>query len=380
MNWRRWIGTLVLLLAVAGIAFALAAWKYLAIQDAIAASADHHEPMETITAGRARAYEYRRSATSIGTVLSLRSITLQNEMPGTVHEVMMKPGQIVEQGTVLVALDVSVEQAELKAQEAQAELAEAVLGRMRRASESQAVAEMEVDKATAERDVALAHVARLKAIIERKTIRAPFRARVGLADTHPGQYIDSGTHLTTLQSVEDTPVAHVDFTVAQHIAAGLQVGDSVEVFTGASATPIQADIIAIDARVDQATRNTMIRAKIEAPPTATINDSLPAPGSSVRVRIPVGEPIPAVVIPVNALRMGPGGNHVFVIVQGEDGNDRVEQRQVQSGAMISDEVLIFAGVEPGERVAASGSFKLRDGIRVFIAGDPAPPGSTAPPH
>ena len=78
--------------------------------------------------------------------------------------------------------------------------------------------------------------------------------------------------------------------------------------------------------------------------------------------------------------MGPGGNHAFVIVKGEDGNDRVAQRQVQSGAMIGDEVLIFSGVSPGERVAASGSFKLRDGIRVSIADEPKSPGAAASPQ
>ncbi len=109
---------------------------------------------------------------------------------------------------------------------------------MQRASENRAASEMEVDRARAERDVALAQIARTKAIIARKTIRAPFRARVGLADVHPGQYLNEGTQLTTLQGVDDA--VHVDFTVAQAVAAGLRAGGSVEVFAASDAAPTAA--------------------------------------------------------------------------------------------------------------------------------------------
>jgi len=272
---------------------------------------------------------------------------------------MLTPGQVVEAGTVLVALDVSVEEAELKAQEAQAALAGAVLNRTRRAS--YAAAEVEMDRARAERDVALAQIARTKAIIARKTIRAPFRARVGLADVHVGQYLSEGTELTTLQGVDDA--VHVDFAAAQHVAAGLREGDAVEVFAAAP-EPIPAKIVAIDARIDPATRNATVRARIAAAANA------PAPGAAVRVRVPVGPPRTAVAVPVSALRKGPGGDHVFVLAPDKDGQTRAHLRPVESGTMLGDEVVIHAGLSPGERVAASGSFKLREAVLVTVAGDP----------
>ena len=273
---------------------------------------------------------------------------------------MLTPGQVVEAGTVLVALDVSVEEAELKAQEAQAALAETLLRRVQRASESRAASEMEVDRARAERDVALAQIARIKAIIARKTIRAPFRARVGLADVHPGQYLNEGTQLTTLQGVDDA--AHVDFTVAQSGRGGpARRGDSVEVFAASDAAPTAARIVAIDARVDPTTRNAMVRARIERAGNG------PAPGASVRVRVPVGPARTAVAVPVSALRKGPGGDHVFVIAPDQDGKTRAQLRPVESGAMLGDEILIHDGLRAGEQVAASGSFKLRDAVLVAVA-------------
>jgi membrane fusion protein, multidrug efflux system len=356
---HHWVGSVVLPLMVVAMGVGLAAWKYDAIQDGQAASAKQPEPMETVTVAVAKEIEHRQTTTSIGTVLALRSISLRNELAGTVREVRLTPGQIVEPGTVLVALDVSVEEAELKAQEAQAALAKTVLDRRTNLNHEMATTQEEVDRARADLDVARAQIARTKAIIARKTIRAPFRSRVGIADVHPGQYLNEGTLLTTLQGIDDA--AHVDFTVAQQVAADLREGELVEVFAGTS-TPVTARIVALDSRIDPATRNAVVRAKIEGAGHA------PSPGSSVRVRVPVGAARRAVAVPVSALRKGPQGDQVFVIAQDKDGRARAHIQQVESGAMFGDEVVIHTGLTAGEQVAASGSFKLREAALVSIAG------------
>src|SRR5688572_20977169 len=359
----RWTGSALLIATIIGTGVILAAWKQSSIKEAEAAAASQPEPTEVVAAAVAAAREHRQTTTSIGTVLALRSVELRNELPGTVRYVNLTPGQVVGAGTVLVALDVSVEQAELKALEAQAALAETVLGRIERLFNERAEAQTALDRARAERDVALAQIARTKAIIARKTIHAPFRARVGISDVHPGQYLTDGTVLTTLQSVDEA--AHVDFAVAQQVAAGLRKGDEVGVFAAANANPIPARIVAVDARVDPTTRNAMVRARIAGSANA------PAPGASVRVVVPVGPATEAVAIPVSALRRGPGGDHVFVIAPDQKGNSRVSVRPVQSGTVLGDEVLILAGLKAGETVAASGSFKLRESAPVAIASDSA---------
>ena len=358
---HRLIGSVVLPLLVLMMGIGLAAWKYDAIQAGQAASVHQPEPMETVNVAVVKEIEHRQTTTSIGTVLALRSITLRNELPGTVRDVRLISGQVVEGGTVLVALDVSVEEAELKAQEAQAALAKTVLDRRQNLNHEMATTQEEVDRARADLDVARAQIARTKAIIGRKTIRAPFRSRVGIADVHPGQYLNEGTLLTTLQGIDDA--AHVDFTVAQQVAADLREGEFVDVFAGASA-PVKAKIMALDARVDPATRNAVVRARIEG-------GNAPSPGSSVRVRVPVGPARKAVAVPVSALRKGPGGDQVYVIAYDKDGRPRAHVQQVESGAMFGDEVVILAGLTAGEQVAASGSFKLREAALVSIAADGA---------
>jgi len=359
MNARGWIGSGALILAVLVAAGSLAAWKRGAIEESNAAAAQRPEPMEAVTVATAHERPHLRTTTAIGTVVALRSIALKNEIAGTVHRVALVPGEIVEPETVLVALDVSVEEAELRALEAQAALAETMLGRVQRASQNRGASESDVDRARAELDVARAQMERTKAIIARKTIRAPFRARVGMADVHPGQYLNEGTLLTTLQGVDDA--VHVDFAVAQAVAQGLRQGQSVEVLASTRSRPVEASIVAIDARVDPQTRNAMVRARIEGASNA------PSPGASVRVRVPVGTPIQAVVVPVNALRKGPGGDHVFVIAPDQAGTLRASIRNVESSAVLGDEVVILSGLAVGEQVAASGSFKLREGVLVAVA-------------
>jgi membrane fusion protein (multidrug efflux system) len=357
---RRWIASAVLVATVLGVGVALAAWKQGSIDDTNAAAANQPEPIESVAAAIASERQHGRTTTAIGTVVALRSITVRNELPGTVRRAQLTPGQVVEAGAVLVGLDVSVEEAELQALQAQSVLAETQLARMQRMVERRAASEMELDSARAARDVALAQVARTKAIIARKTIRAPFRARIGISDVHPGQYLNEGTQLTTLQGVSE--FAYVDFTVAQQVAAALRTGAKVDVFPGGDAAPIAAAIVAIDSRVDPGTRNAMVRARIEH------NADSPTPGASVRVQVPVGSSRLAVTIPASALRKGPGGDHVFVLVDENDGRTRARLRQVQVDTLAGDEVVITSGLSAGERVAASGSFKLREAALVALAG------------
>ena len=356
---RRWIASLLLLATLVAAGVGLAMWKIGTTQEANAAAASQPEPAEAVTTAVATSREHRQTVSAIGTVLATRSVTLRNELAGTVREAALRPGQIVEAGTVLVRLDVSVEEAEMAAQKAQATLAQTLLDRNEQASRTRAVSASEVDRARAERDVALAQIARTEAIIARKTIRAPFRARVGLADIHKGQYLDEGTELTTLQGIDDT--VHVDFAVPQRVAADLRKGSEIQVFVTGDERPITGTIVAVDARVDPSTRNAMIRSRIEGGANG------PSPGASVRVEVPDGPSRTAVAVPVSALRKGPSGDHVFVVARGGDGKTRAHVRTVQSGPVLADEVLIVQGLKAGEQVASTGSFKLRDAVLVTVA-------------
>jgi membrane fusion protein (multidrug efflux system) len=358
---RRALTSAILIGAVIVTGVLLAAWKRSAGRAAAAAAANQPEPVELVVLATAQPRKHTQATTAVGTIHALRSVTLRNEVAGTVRQVSLTPGAIVQQGAVLVALDVSVEQAELQALEARARLTETTLGRLERLRANEATSQEVVDQARAARDVAVADVARLRAVIARKVIRAPFRARVGIADVHPGQYLNEGTELTTLQGVDDA--TNVDFAVAQRVAAQLRPGSAVDVIVAEGVPPLSARIVAVDARVDSTTRNATVRARL------TSRKNPPSPGASVRVLVPVGDAETAVSVPVSALRSGPEGDHVWVVTADSGGATRAHQRTVKRGSVLGDEVIILEGITAGEQVAASGSFKLREGLRVQPAAE-----------
>lgn len=345
----------ILLIVILG----LAAWKQSSLEAVAAAASNQPEPVEFVSSAIAFADEYVPTTTAIGTIVALRSVSLRNELPGTVRSTALEPGTIVEAGTVLVALDVAVERAELEANRAEMKLAASVLERVEALHRDRAVSAEELDRARADLDVARAAVARSQAIIERKTIRAPFRARVGLSDVHPGQYLQEGTHLTTLQGVDDS--AYVDFSVEQQVAAHLSAGDRVQVVvTNGGESTYGAEIVAVDARVDALTRNALVRARLRNP------DASAAPGASVRVVVRAGDGRAVVTVPASAVRKSPEGDHVFVVADDGDGSPRAVLRPVQVVSMTGNEAVIAAGLDAGEQVATSGSFKLRPDVRVAV--------------
>lgn len=353
----RLIASLVLVLAAAGGAYVLMRAKGAANAQAAAAAANQPEPAAVVSASPARSATHARTTTAIGTVRAVRSVVLRNELPGSVREVRLASGQIVEQGALLVALDTSVEEAEVAAAQARVRLADTLLERIRRAAQSQGAAEADVDRAQAELDVARADVARLEAVIARKRLHAPFRARIGLSDLQVGQYLEAGTELALLQGVDEA--VHIDFRVSQEVGARLVPGQSVEVLT-ADGRSHPAQLIASEAEIDARTRNATFRALMEGA-------AAPAPGGSVRVQVAIEDPQPVTLVSVAALRRGPAGDHVFVLAKGADGALRAQERRVTSGPMLGDEVVLLEGVAVGELVASLGSFKLFDGMLTALA-------------
>jgi membrane fusion protein, multidrug efflux system len=355
----------LLLITALVIGLGLAGWKYFALQ--AGAGATPPEMPEAVTVEAAQERDYQPTTTSIGTVLAMRSIVLRNELAGTVRTAALKSGALVKAGDVLVQLDNSVEEAELAAQKADAKLAEARLNRSQQLVNKRAASQEELEQTQAQYSVILAQIERTKAVIARKILRAPFPARVGIADVHTGQYLEQGTQLTTLQGIDKT--VHVDFAVPQQAAAGLEVGDSVEVISDRA---VMAKIVAIDARVDQQSRNAMVRAETDA-------SSALKPGASVRVKTPTGPAQAAITVPVNALRRGPEGDHVFVIVADKAGTTRAKMRPVQAGAVLGDAVQILTGLKVGEKIATKGSFKLREDALVAVAAPDAAAALTSAP-
>jgi membrane fusion protein, multidrug efflux system len=317
------------------------------------------EVPEVVHVATVQPTEIRSSATAIGTVLAPRSVQLRTELVGMVSKVFFSPGMIVEKNQDLVHFDTSVEELQLKSAEAIRDMSKSNFTRSEQASNARAISELELEQAKSSLAQANAEVDRLKVVIEKKKLRAPFRARAGLFDIHPGQYLPEGTPITMLQGIEETdPYVHIDFMMSQLVADYLKLGDCVSVI--ATEESIPATIIAIDSQADKVTRNVMARAKLQNPPETL------QPNDSVRLEMKFGEPLPMVKIPFTALRNAPSG--AFVYVAQFDPKDstklRAYSRNVEPVPSFGEFVTIKEGLKEDETVVTDGSFKLRDGVLI----------------
>lgn len=347
------LGSIALILTVLAVGSALAYHKYKTI---VAASQQPPPPMmpERVSIVPATDITYRASVTAIGTIRAPRSITLRNEIAGQVISVPLQAGQIVEKGQVLLELDKSVDDAMLLSAQARQRMAKSMLDRTRRIAQANASSGNEVDQSEAEMAQADAEIARLRAIIEKKTLRAPFRAKAGLLNTHVGQYLSEGTEITSLQGIDDH--IHIDFMMPQVVADSVEIGQKVQLLV--EPEPLEAEVIAFDSMADRSTRNLMGRAELKNPPPFL------QPNDSVKVEVAFGNQITGIAIPAEALRSSPTGAFVYVAETNQSGADTAIPRLVSPGQTLGKTLVIKQGLTKEDRVIVDGSFKLREGALV----------------
>ena len=348
--FRTIVGSVILCLVVLATGGAIALVKYRMIE-AQTNSPPPPEMPESVVLANAIPTSVRQEAVSIGTVLAPQSIHLRSELVGIVESIAMVSGSIVEPNDLLIQFDTSVEKAELQSAMASKKIADSTFGRTRQAARVNASTELELEQAEATVAQANAEVLRLEAVIRKKTLRSPFRARVGLFDIHPGQYLQEGTEIAMLQGIDS--FVNVDFSMPQQVADELRPGDKISLRTNTEY--ILAQITAIDSQADRLTRGVKARARVDNPP-----DSM-QPNDSVRVQMEYGAPIGGVLIPSASLRQSPSGAYVFAVQENDKGEIRSHQQEVKAGRTIGDNVLILDGLTEGQRVVADGSFKLREG-------------------
>ncbi|MCU0312428.1 MAG: efflux RND transporter periplasmic adaptor subunit [Acidimicrobiales bacterium] len=273
MSRRFWLSVM----AVVGVVGALGAVKTLQIQSAIAQASAFQPPPEAVTTIVARTESWPTTVDAIGTVQAVRGVTLSADLPGVVEHVAFESGRAVREGEVLVRLDARQERAQLAAAEAQKELARANLARLRGLVEQGIVAEAELDRAVAEARQAEARVGEIRATLERKQVRAPFSGVLGIRQVNLGQYLNAGDPIVSLQSLD--PV-HVNFSVPQQSGALMRTGSAVEVRAeGRGGQAAAGRITAVDAVIDEATRNVRVQATLPNP------DGALRPGMFVNVQV-----------------------------------------------------------------------------------------------
>lgn len=353
---------LIMLILVGAVLFGIFGFKSFVngkIKEAMAAIGS---APQTVSTTKASYSEWQPHLQAVGSFRAVRGADLSLEVAGVVEEINFDSGQEVEAGQILLRLRDEDDVAKLKSLQATAELSQITYDRDMKQFKAQAVSQATVDTDAANLKNNKALAEQQKAIVDKKTLRAPFAGKLGLRQVDLGQFLAAGTNIVTLQAL--API-FVDFFLPQQALAQIRVGQKVIAKTDTyPGRTFEGKVTAINPKVEASTRNVQVRAEI--PNT----DRLLVPGMYATVDADVGERQKLITLPQTAISYNPYGNIVYVVDEkkGTDGKPQltVHQTFVTLGETRGDQVAILKGVEEGETVVTSGQMKLRNGVPITI--------------
>ena len=334
------------------------------------------QPTNSVAATQAKTETWTPTLTAIGSLRATQGVEIAPQVGGVVRAIKFESSQDVQKGALLVEIDDSTEQADLKANQAALRNAQATLDRQSKLVSGGNSTQATLDQATSARDQAAAAVERTKAIIAQKRIAAPFDGRLGIRRIDIGQYVSPGSPLVTLQKLD--PI-YVDFQAPEQYFARLAVGQTITLTVDAfGGKTFNGKVKFLDARISTDTRNFLVRGEIQ-------NDEKKLlPGMFANVSVSAGSPREVVTLPRTAVVYSLYGDSVYVLktpapkpgeaqaaqpqagVKPSDALYEVERRFVRVGETHGDRVEIADGVKAGETVVSEGQVKLFPGMRVRI--------------
>ncbi|AKV03973.1 putative Co/Zn/Cd efflux system membrane fusion protein [Labilithrix luteola] len=335
-------------------------------------------PPEAVGTALSEEQSWEGTLTAVGSVATAKGVALAADAAGVVTRVSFESGNSVKQGQVLVEIDSKVERAQLASALTRKELATTTLTRTRALAAKGAISPAQLDADEAALQTATTDVEGLQAQIAKKTIRAPFAGKLGIRNVNLGQYLQPGTPVTVLETID---AVHVDFSLPQQRLADVTVGQAVRITVEGSTTPpLDGSIAAVDPTVDPSTRTIKVRADV-----ANKTEGL-RPGMFVQVAVVMPDKRKSVTVPATAIVHAPYGDSVFIVEDRKaetpgaantpDGKPvRVARQQfVRVGASRGDFVSVLDGMKASQEVVTAGAFKLRNNATVFVdnSKQPAP--------
>ena len=299
-------------------------------------------PPQTVSTAVVAMQDWQPRIEAVGSLRAVNGADLSFEVSGIVNEIRFNSGDDVAAGAVLVTLRAENDISRLEALQATAALSQINYQRDQQQYKIKAVSQATVDADAANLKNALAQVAEQQAMVNKKTLRAPFAGHLGVRAVDVGQYISAGTQVVTLQALD--PI-YVDFFLPQQALNQVRLQQEValkidtypnQTFTGT--------INAINPKVDAATRNVQIRAVLKNP------DHKLLPGMYATIEIAAGNTQRYLTLPQTAVAYNPYGETVYVIDdkgKGADGQPQLVARQtfITTGPTRGDQVAVLSGVE-----------------------------------
>jgi len=324
------------------------------------ALAQNASPRQTIATATVTRQAWQPQISAVGTLRAVRGVDITTEVVGLVRSVEFHSGDEVASGAVLVHLNADSDIAQEQALRAAADLAEVVYQRDQVQFQAQAISQAQLDADAADLKNKRAQQAAQAALVAKKTLRAPFAGKLGITTVNPGQYLNTGDKVVTLQQLD--PIL-VDFRLPQRDLARVAVGQSITLTADAFAgVTFAGHIDAVNPLVDAATRNVQVEAAVDNHARQLV------PGMFGHLQVAAGQSVQALTLPQSAVTYNPYGATVFLVVPEAAGRSGQTVRQVfvTLGDTRGDQVQALSGVKEGDVVVTAGQLKLKNGTPVAI--------------
>jgi membrane fusion protein (multidrug efflux system) len=333
-------------------------------------------PASTVTSMKADYQQWQPQLSAVGTLRAVRGVDVTTEVAGLVRTLEFKSGDEVKGGQVLVQLNADSDIAQLHALEAAADLASTVYERDKQQLAAEVISKAQVDTDAADLKSKRAQVAQQAALVEKKTLRAPFAGKLGISTVNPGQYLNAGDKVVTLQTID--PI-YIDFNLPQQQLPQVAIGQKVTLAADAyKGVTFEGRVNAINPKVDTNTRNVQIEATIPNAKRQLL------PGMFATVKLNSGDEQRYLTLPQTSITYNPYGDTVFVVKASDKKDDKgnailtAQQVFVTTGPTRGDQIAILKGVEPGMEIVTSGQVKLKNGAPVVINNAVQPANSPNP--
>jgi membrane fusion protein, multidrug efflux system len=326
-------------------------------------------PPTTVSSAVVKEEDWPPILSSVGSVSAVQGAVVSTELGGVVAEIDFQNGAVAKKDDVLMKLDASAEEGQLKTAEADLQLARANVERTRDLAVRKVVSKQELDSAESAFKQKEGSVQQMRSMIAKKEVRAPFDGQLGIRQINVGQSVDARQPFVQLTALD--PV-YVDFSLPQQQLSQLTAGLEVRVYTDAvPGHEFSGKVTAVNSMVDAVTRNVGAQATLQNP------DHTLRPGMFAKVEVILPEKQKTLVVPGSAISYAPFGDSVFVIEKKKDEktgkeSQAIRQQFVRVGEARGDFVAVNEGLKAGETIVSTGVFKLRNGMPVTINNDLAP--------
>jgi membrane fusion protein, multidrug efflux system len=312
---------------------------------------------------------------AVGNVEAYSTVAVKSQVTGVLTQAHFKEGDNVKKGQLLFTIDPRPFEAALKQAEANLARDTAQLQNSREQARRYAelvkkeyVSKEQYDQIRANADAAEAVVQADQAGVENAKVQlsycyifSPIDGQVGTLLVNEGNLVrvNDGTPLVVINQV--API-FVTFSVPEqnlpdirrHITTGsLKVGARFQSDEGRSE---QGNLAFIDNAVDRTTGTIKLKAEFKN------TDKRLWPGQFINVALTLTTESDAVVVPAEAIQVGPEGQHVFVVKS----DNSVEVRPVVVARTDEGEAVIAQGLQAGEQIVREGQFLLNADSRVEI--------------